>query len=270
MDRRRFLKTVGAGGAAATVSLGGYAHFIEPQRLTVTHALTNTPRALRMVQISDLHLRHISNVHEKIAGELASLKPDLLILSGDIIDKDGKQPLVEEFLQLLPRGPQVLATLGNWEHWSHVNLSALRKLYEQHNVQLLVNESVEVKSSARTLRVTGLDDWTAGNPDYKGAVRHGIPDICVAHSPYFRDVLIETARRDPSFPRIPSIMLSGHTHGGQVRLGPIAPVRPHGSGRYLEGWYRDAWPWLFVSRGVGTSVLPFRFNAPPELVVFDL
>jgi len=64
-------------------------------------------------------------------------------------------------------------------------------------------------------------------------------------------------------------MLAGHTHGAQVAAFGYAPVRPWGSGRYVAGWYRDAWPHLYVSRGIGTSVLPFRPGSPPEVAVFD-
>jgi predicted MPP superfamily phosphohydrolase len=64
-------------------------------------------------------------------------------------------------------------------------------------------------------------------------------------------------------------MLSGHTHGGQVTVGGWAPLVPPGSGRYVRGWFRgDGAPPLYVSRGIGTSVLPIRFGATPELAVF--
>lgn len=66
-----------------------------------------------------------------------------------------------------------------------------------------------------------------------------------------------------------TLMLSGHTHGGQIAVGGWAPLVPPGSGRYVRGWFRgDGAPPLYVSRGIGTSVLPLRFGATPELAVF--
>jgi uncharacterized protein len=66
----------------------------------------------------------------------------------------------------------------------------------------------------------------------------------------------------------PQVMLAGHTHGGQVALFGWAPLRPPGSGRYVQGWYRDAATSLYVSRGIGTSVVPARFCAAPEVAYF--
>lgn len=70
------------------------------------------------------------------------------------------------------------------------------------------------------------------------------------------------------------LVLSGHTHGGQVQLAGWAPVTPRGSGRYLEGWYgdhaEDGVPPMYVSRGVGTSGIPVRLGSRPELAVFEL
>lgn len=67
------------------------------------------------------------------------------------------------------------------------------------------------------------------------------------------------------------LVLAGHTHGGQVRVPFLPPLwLPHGSGSYVEGWYQDGGSRLYVSRGIGNSVLEFRFNCRPELPVIDL
>jgi hypothetical protein len=66
------------------------------------------------------------------------------------------------------------------------------------------------------------------------------------------------------------IMLAGHTHGGQVRIPLLPPVKPVGAGRFLEGWYRDTFAPLYVSRGVGTTGIPVRFRCPAELPIFTL
>jgi hypothetical protein len=120
-----------------------------------------------------------------------------------------------------------------------------------------------------------VDDLT-GAPDLRAALR-GAEDarvrILLAHSPAFRDTVAahgqRAGAREPVDVGAITLMLSGHTHGGQVALGGWAPLVPPGSGRYVRGWFGDAGaPPLYVSRGIGTSVLPIRFGSRPELAVF--
>ena len=107
--------------------------------------------------------------------------------------------------------------------------------------------------------MVGLDDAATGSPDLEIALRGVPPDafvIALFHSPVYFDQL---AARCP-------LALAGHTHGGQVRI-PLVPAfwLPRGSGRYLAGWYRRDAAEMYVSRGIGTSVLPMRFLCRPEL-----
>lgn len=84
----------------------------------------------------------------------------------------------------------------------------------------------------------------------------------LSHTPVFRDTL------SGSDPRIRA-MIAGHTHGGQIAIGGWAPIRPPGSGDYVSGWYRENGPDLFVSRGLGTSLIPIRLGSTPELALID-
>lgn len=281
-SRRRWLGA--AVGAATTTVLGAEALAWAPHRLTVTtHAVgTGQGASVRIVQLSDLHLRDDGPFAERVAIAVREARPDLLVLTGDAIDRAGALPLLRTFLARLPAATARLAILGNWEHWSGVDLAALRALYDAAGWQLLVNASTPVRIRDTTLLVTGLDDLVGGRPDARAALQAHAPTphhLLLAHCPMHRDHLASAATSpapdgrpvpplDPVLLR-PPLMLAGHTHGGQVAVGSWAPMRPQGSGRYVAGWYRDTPTALYVSRGIGTSVVPVRFGAMPEVAVFD-
>jgi predicted MPP superfamily phosphohydrolase len=122
------------------------------------------------------------------------------------------------------------------------------------------------------VQVTGLDDLIGGRPDVARALADAIPSanhVLLAHCPAHRETFLAELASLNARALAPAFMLSGHTHGGQLALGGWAPMRPPGSGRYVAGWYRDARTALYVSRGLGTSVVPARFGAPPEIAVFE-
>lgn len=287
LSRRRFL----AGASTAVVAgLVADALLIEPRRVVVTRhtvgPLTGAARVrpFRIVQISDLHLQSVSGHEERIAETTTALAPDLIAITGDAIDRAARIDALEAFLDLLELRTPKLAILGNWEHWSGVDLGALERLYLRNGCRLLVNRSVRLTHEGQPILVTGLDDFVGGTPDLRRALV-GQPlttnHLLLAHCPEQRDHLAATPVRSPvplgpGLTRPPAagllrprLMLSGHTHGGQVTLGGWAPFRPRGSGRFVAGWYREAGTAMYVSRGLGTSVFPARFCASPELVVFD-
>ena len=90
--------------------------------------------------------------------------------------------------------------------------------------------------------------------------------IVLNHCPEYRDFML-SQRRD--FPWM-DLVLAGHTHGGQINMLGFIPVLPPGSGRYLKGWYRETYPHMYVSRGIGMSVFPVRFGSRPEISTFHL
>lgn len=286
MNRRSFIAALAGAGAA----LAADARFVETRRLEVTHHRVGPePRAgavsFRLAQISDLHLRSLGPLHHHLAAEIARARPDLLVFTGDAIDRAGNLALFDRFLSLLhPRTPK-LAILGNWEHWGGVDLDGLARVYARHGGELLVNRTAVHVHAGRRIAFTGLDDLTGGRPDLVRAVADAEPAdarILLAHSPVYRDRL----RMDSLSRQIGEtvlhrgvdldalafrMMLSGHTHGGQVAFFGYAPVLPEGSGRYVRGWFHDPGQVpLYVSRGIGTSALPVRFGSVPELAVFTL
>jgi predicted MPP superfamily phosphohydrolase len=117
------------------------------------------------------------------------------------------------------------------------------------------------------LSLAGLDDYTAGKPDLVGTLQQctqGAPIIMAQHSPGMFD-----EAPSPELGQI-AYSLAGHTHGGQVAVDKHALFTPRGSGRYVAGIYQTAWGDLHVSRGIGTSMLPLRIGARPEIVLLEL
>lgn len=285
MNRRRFLAALGTAGA----SLAAYARFGETRRLELTrHALDARPAPGRVpitvAQVSDLHLQRIGTLHHHLADRLARARPDLVLFTGDSIDRADRLPVFAQLLALFGLRVPSYAILGNWEHWGGVDLDALARLFASHGGRLLVNETAVHLHRGRRLAITGLDDLVGGRPDLLAAVRGAEPAdarVLLAHCPAHRDRL-----RDDVEVRVggalvrPGVdvdalgfrmMLSGHTHGGQVAFLGAAPVLPQGSGRYVRGWFREPGEIpMYVSRGIGTSVLPVRLGSVPEVAVFTL
>ena len=249
----------------------GYAFLIEPDQIEITEhrigsALVET-RPIRIVQLSDLHLRSIDNRERAVAIAVNRMQPDLLLLTGDVIDHADGLSVLDDFLALL--GPSAkVAVLGNWEHWAEINRRDLRALYEtKHSTKLLVNAAEIYQFGDRTLNVIGLDDFTAGRPDL-GLLHNlpeGIPTIVLQHSPG----LFQTSAFK-SIAGHASLCVAGHTHGGQIALFGRPFWTPRGSGEYTAGSYRHRFCRIYVSRGIGTSILPLRFGARPEIAVFEL
>lgn len=250
-----------------------YATLLEPNWIDVTHHRVGDPsrEQIRLAVLADLHLADVGH-RELLALEAVNrAQPDIVILAGDVIDDVNRLPALGDFLSRL-MAPHVIAVLGNWEHWGEIPLEALKQRYRQHNASLLVNESSELKIKGRSIRLVGLDDSTAGQPQLDKVMGGGDKptrdiSILVQHSPGFFDALL---KRTPQPADRFDLCLSGHTHGGQVTLfgWPIGPLPP-GSGAFAAGWYDVRHCPLYVSRGIGTSVLAVRLFARPEVAVFD-
>jgi uncharacterized protein len=252
-----------------------YAFIIEPNRFVVTshqlnQQLASNTNSFKIVQLSDLHLKQFNNRAQHIAEQVNKLNPNIVLFTGDSIDKVEQLDGFNRFLSLLDKQTAKYAILGNWEYWAGVDLKRLTKIYANHNCRLLVNESILHKYSDRSILITGLDDLVS-KPDLIKSLQGVTPQqnhLLLAHSPAYRDsfssdelALIKQYK--------PQYMLSGHTHGGQLSLFGFAPLRPNGSGRYVSGWYRDGAIALYVSRGLGVSVLPVRMGVVPEISYFE-
>jgi predicted MPP superfamily phosphohydrolase len=201
--------------------------------------------------------------------EINRIRPDLLILSGDVLDRRENLSVLDAFLTGID-ATQVIATLGNWEYWGDVDLKALQSVYTKHGASLLVNREKLFELKGRKVRITGLDDFTAGAPreELLTVPSNADVSILVEHSPgFFESPKVTSQAADvKEF----NLCLSGHTHAGQVTLLGWPLWTPVGSGSFVSGWYNTPICQLYISRGIGSSVIPARFFARPEIAVFEL
>lgn len=268
INRRKFLKTglIAAIGAILIDAFWLEKFFIEIKEFYIGDASKGSSN-LKVIQISDLHLKSINYQLRKLSEKINNLNPDLLLITGDAIDDSEDLPVLQEFLQLLRYDIKKVAVLGNWEYWGKVNVEELSRMYNKQNCTLLVNESIQLIAKSKTVSITGLDDYLGGNSDieaalhnYKSSDFHFVLSHCPQYADYISEVLTENDNA--------SLILSGHTHGGQVNLFGWIPFLPPGSGRYVKGWYNVGKLKLYVSKGIGTSLIPVRFFARSETTLF--
>ena len=246
-----------------------YSLLIEPQWIEVTRHSKDIGLGMgemTIAQISDLHTSSLGRAEKNTLTALREVRPDVIVITGDAIDERGSLPALDSFLKQLPNAVKI-AALGNWEYWAEVDLEELRDVYRKNGVTLLVNDCMTVRAKGAVINVIGLDDYTAGRPDFSLAVGRcevDHPIVLATHSPGLFD-------KAPPIPTESiSLVLAGHTHGGQLAVGKYALYTPRGSGSFVAGWYQTQWGELYVSRGVGTSVLPIRLGARPEIAVFEI
>lgn len=251
----RLFKLAAAGVSAALI----WGFFVEPRSIEITELRLNGIRSSSqtLAVISDLHLDGLGYRERKLLEILEKRRPDIVILLGDVVDGPSDLPDLERFLNALPSN-QRIAIFGNWEYWGGIDHDALRDVYAKHGVRLLINDCHE--------GIVGLDDATAGEPDLEAAVGRchsatakAAPFLLLQHSPgFFENTELGTQRF--------ALSLSGHTHGGQIAIFGFAPWKPPGSGSFVAGEYLTRFGRLYVTRGIGTSVIPLRIGARPEIV----
>lgn len=273
--RRAFLAGTGVAAASA---YGAVHHYPEPTLTRFSLPLKDLPRelhGLRLAMISDLHRGPaISREYlEAVVKRVNALKPDLVLLPGDFVSQSSTYFAdVTTILKGLRPTIASVATLGNHDNWEGRE-EAIRAI-EGAGVTFLNNSSVHLDENRRLtgfgtrgLCLAGVDDLGTGKPDLKAAlagVDPGVPTLLMSHNPDFAEI------EEPGGARV-DLQLSGHTHGGQIVLpGVGALVSGSGFGlKYLYGHVQGPhWP-VFVTRGVGTSIVPVRVGASPEIVLME-
>ena len=265
LSRRRFLT---AGSAIAIVGAGDV-FALEPRWLEVTThrvSVPTLPHALEgytVAQLTDVHLESFGVLHRAIARAVQAHDPQLVVLTGDVIDSERRLPVLETLVDSLRgNGRAIAATMGNWEHWGEVRPLVLSRAYARSGAQLLSNES----RTLGDLPIAATDDHYTEHADVAATFRdvsRGVPYLFLTHAPGLFDQLPDLT---PRF----ALGLAGHTHGGQVRLGTRAIWVPPASGRFVSGSYETAHGPVYVSRGIGTSIAPVRLMCRPELAMFTL
>lgn len=258
--------------------LGGWAFYWEPSSLSVHRyelRLPHWPREqnpLLIAVLSDLHVGSPYYGTEKlreVVRRVNASRVDLVLLAGDYLV--GGIPFgtfvppedVASILKELDASLGVYAVLGNHDWW--FDGPRLRRAFESEGIRFLEDESLHLALGHFDFWLVGLSDWREKKPDVDAvlaAVPEAAPILVFTHNP---DVF-------PVIPERVSLTLAGHTHGGQVRFPFLgAPIVPSEYGeRYAQGHIVEEGKHLFVTSGLGTSIIPVRFRVPPEIALVEI
>jgi len=290
ISRRVFLRRNLGNVTAGTIAVGaagatGYAWLFEPRRLPITRlnipmaGLPEELRGFRIVQLTDIH--HGAWVPlpfvRRAVDAANALAPDLFVLTGDYVTGSHRyfRPVIEELARL--RAPSgVVAVLGNHDWWEGADVA--RAEFGTVDIPLIDNSARYIDVNRRLVNVPpaqglcigGVGDLWEDQTNFEkalGAAGEAMPRILLAHNP-------DTAEREPlrSGKYRVDLMLSGHTHGGQIRLPFLGtPIVPSAFGqKYAQGMVQGPTCLVYISRGVGLSMLPLRLGVPPEITLIEL
>ena len=276
-SRRTFIVGSGVSAAALAFYSGEIArHWIEKVETTIRIANLPTEfHGFRIVQISDIHLDEFTEPAflEHVVNRINALKADLVLVTGDFVTRGSLTFVAEnheayraaEILSQI-KAPQTYTILGN--HDVAVSSSLVTGALRSFKLPVLVNQHVAIERGGARFWLCGTDDITNGHPDLDLTLpeKKDAPVILMAHEPDYADTVVEHPKA-----KMVDLMLSGHSHGGQVRIpfyGPL--ILPPMGQKYVEGHFRFGEMQLYVNRGIGAVGLPFRFACPPEITVHTL
>jgi len=279
VNRRTLLKMLGYGVVASGAVVGAYGYgsrieteWLQTERVTIpVKHLGSSFEGFKIVHLSDFHLYPHTQIEfiERVVRITNSLKPDLIALTGDYVsgyEARNSEAIFElaPVLSTLSAKHGVFTVLGNHDHMTskQVVIAGLK----ESGLPVLINDGVTLRRGQQTLYLAGLDDGRRSHPDLSKALekRPGhVPTILLIHEPDFAD----TYSSDGTI----SLQLSGHSHGGQIRLpGVGALALPRYGRKYDQGLYRVQDMWVYTTRGIGVTGPPIRINCRPEITEITL
>ncbi len=262
--------------ALVLAGLGFWAAILEPRHLVVRERALTLPGwpaaldGLRVGIVGDLHVGAPPMDRartRRVLARLAAQGADLLVFLGDLVDTKSlfrstpSLSALTEDLRVLRAPLGAYAVLGNHDHW--FGARRVRACLEQAGVPVLVNETRRLHARGTSFALVGVDDAFTDHDDLLRTLPRGPePTLVVTHT---ADLFVDV-------PRKVSLTLAAHTHGGQVRLPMVGPlfVPSRFGTRWVRGHYIEEGRHLWVTSGVGNSMVPVRFGVPPELVVLTL
>ena len=274
LSRRKFLKGLAAAGLVGVSGTAAYATLFEPFNYELTerdvfiNGLPESFDGFRIAQLTDVHHSRLVPLGqvERVVELTRAARPDMVVLTGDYTTTLRRyiEPCAEALGSIeAPEG--TWAVLGNHDHYTDPELTA--RALTRRRVGVLSNANTLIRRGEDSLQLAGIDDWGWGATDFERAL-YGLdtsrPTVLLSHEPRVFDM---SAARDLS------LVISGHTHGGQICLPLLgAPARFFFGDelRYLRGLYERDGAQLYVSRGTGVIGLPVRFGARPEIAVLRL
>ena len=273
LSRRQFLTGVAAAPLVAISATSAYARFIEPYRYEVSETdifLRDLPErfeGFRITQLTDVHHSRLVGIEEvRRIVDLANLtKPDLIALTGDYTTSYRRyiEPCAAALGELnAPEG--VWAVLGNHDHYTDPELTT--RALVRNRIAVLNNANTTLRRGSDVLQLSGIDDWSWAGTNWPRAL-YGLdqnrPTVLLSHQPRVLD-FAESERV--------GLILSGHTHGGQIDLPLLGPPARFATAelKYAQGLFRRGETQLYVSRGTGVIGLPVRLGVRPEIAVLRL
>ncbi len=250
------------------ILLSCYGLFIEPNKLKVNHYTIqdNQLKGIKIVFASDFHIKpHQQKRLKKVIELINAENPDLVLSVGDFVSGHNEKMTmsIEDISKELGKIKSkygFYTTLGNHDGWYGVD--RVTKSLQANGIKILNNESVSIQVTDKTVYIAGVEDLMTGKPNiYKALDGTKSPTILLTHSP---DMFVKV-------PEDVNLTLAGHTHGGQVRIplfGPIFTASRYGS-KYTKGLIEEKGKKLITTTGIGTSILPVRFNCLPEIIVIE-
>ncbi|MGE6540608.1 metallophosphoesterase [Bacillus luti] len=234
-------------------------------------------KGFKILQLSDLHNKKFGDNQDVLIQKVKSINPDIIVITGDLIDSKSYDAEVSmQLIRELVKEYPIYFVTGNHEKWSG-KYNDLEKELKKHHVTVLRNEHVTIQKGEQKINLLGIDDpeFVTNNHDEGNVVKDEIIKAKIEMQPDTYDVLLShrpeflTEYADEEI----DLVLSGHAHGGQVRLpfigGLVAPnqgILP----KYTAGLYEEQNTAMIVSRGLGNSIIPQRIFNRPELVVVQL
>jgi predicted MPP superfamily phosphohydrolase len=274
LNRRDFLKTagvaIGGGMIAATSYLAINDESQDPVVDRIPLAIKSLHPAMEgftIVQITDVHLYPMTQPElvDKAVVMANELNPDLVVLTGDYVWQE--LTAIDELAPILAglnARYGVFSTLGNHDYW--LDAAVITDALEDVGLPVLVNRGLSIHQGKGSIYIAGLDDGWSGQPNLGKTLENALPGepvFLLCHEPDLADLYSQDGRV--------TVQLSGHTHGGQIRVpGVGALVLPYLGRKYDIGLYRVNDMLLYTNRGLGVISEPVRLNCPPEISQFIL
>lgn len=271
MNRRNFLKIGCFGGAAAL--LASYPVFIERSLVQINNYRIPVPflpkafNGFRIVHLSDLHMGFLvsESFIERVIKKSNSMEPDLIVCTGDYVHARNSTKEIDTVwpkLMKLKATHGVFSILGNHDHWANTEKSLQ---WLERSGQNIRHKCKPIYKGKDRIVIGGTGDYWEDKLNIDSCFSKSDDGDCrilLTHNPDAIDTEFETPL---------SLTLSGHTHGGQVSIpfyGP--PVLPVKNKRYSSGLIKTQKGNLFISKGIGWTIYPIRFNCYPEIAVLEL
>ena len=246
--------------------------FLFKNTITIRKTVENSFH-FRIAHLSDFHIGRIFVSKKKLGRAILKNSPDCIVLTGDYIEKKSHIPKFVNFiLSINPKKLPIFLVWGNHDHKVFKDpevLKDFRQILLSHEIQVLENENRIMEKASKKLLIVGIDERLRGKPDIDKAFEGtGNEDfrIVLSHNPD-RIFFLED--------KIFDILLSGHFHGGQIYLPfhfefKILRKEKLAKMGIIAGLHQVLGHKIYINRGIGNVLLPFRFLSPPEIVFFDI